>query len=201
MFCDVGSSPQIIRGYVSHASNSRPDIETIQNSLRIKGSSVRVFRPLTVFAWMGENRMKAIIVLKTPTTIKELRSALGTINFVRKFILNLAIIIEPLVALTRKSVANLKTLRNHWGPEQDAAFIKVKELLISAPVLHFPQFHKPFIIHVDASDCGVGAFLAQNEGNEELAIIANFSKRFTSTQQHYSATQKECLAVVLVVAH
>ena len=105
---------------------------------------------------MDEDRIKAIVDLKTPTTIKELRSVLGTVNFVRKFIPNLATIIEPLVALTRKSVANLKTLRNHWGPEQDAAFIKVKELLTSAPVLHFPRFHKPFIIHVGASDCGVG---------------------------------------------
>ena len=150
---------------------------------------------------MGEDRIKTIVDLKTPTTIKELRSVLGTVNFVRKFIPNLATIIEPLVALTRKSVANLKTLRNIWGPEQDAAFIKVKELLTSAPVLHFPRFHKPFIIHVDASDCGVGAFLAQKDDDGELAIIAYFSKRFTSSQQHYSATQKECLAVVLTVTH
>ena len=151
---------------------------------------------------MGEDRIKAIIDSKTRTSIKELCSVLGTINFVRKFIPNLATIIEPLVALTRKSVANLKTLRNHWGPEQDAAFIKVKELLTSAPLLHFPQFHKSFIIHVDASDCGVGAFLAQKEDNGELAMIAYFSKRFTSSQQHYySATQKQCLAVVLAVTH
>ena len=76
---------------------------------------------------MGEDRVKAIIVdLKTPTTIKLLRSVLGTINFVRKFIPNLATIIDPLVALTRKSFANLKVLRNCWGSEQDAAFIKVK---------------------------------------------------------------------------
>ena len=59
---------------------------------------------------MGEDRIKAIIDLKTPTTIKELRSVLGMINFVRKIIPNLATIIEPLVALTRKSVANLKAL-------------------------------------------------------------------------------------------
>ena len=118
-----------------------------------------------------------------------------------KVIPNLATIIDPLVALTRKSVANLKTLRNHWGPEQDAVFIKVKELITSAPVLHFPRFHKSFIIHADASDCAVGAFLAQKEDNGEAAIIAYFSKRFTSSQQYYSATQKECLAVVLAVTH
>ena len=51
---------------------------------------------------MGEDRIKALIDLKTPTTIKELRSVLGTVNFIRKFIPNLAPIIEPLVALSRK---------------------------------------------------------------------------------------------------
>ena len=56
---------------------------------------------------IGEDRIKALIDLKTPTTIKELRSVPGTIDIVRKFIPNLAPIIEPLVALTRKSVANI----------------------------------------------------------------------------------------------
>ena len=62
---------------------------------------------------IGEDRIKAIINLKTPTTIKELRSVLGTVYFVRKFIPNLATISDPLVALSRKSVAHLKTLRSH----------------------------------------------------------------------------------------
>ena len=137
---------------------------------------------------IGEDQIKATVDLKTPTTIKELRSVLGPVNFVRKLVPNLAMIIDPLVALTRKAVANLKTLRNHWGPEQDAALIKVKELLTSAPVLLFPRFHKSFIIHVDASDYGAGAFLAQKEDNGELAVIASFSKHFSSSQQHYSAT-------------
>ena len=148
---------------------------------------------------MGEDRIKAIIDLKTPTTTKELRSVLGTINFVQEFIPHPATIIEPLVSFTRKLVA--QTFRNHWGLEQGATFIKVKELLTSAPVLHFPQCHKPFIIHIDASDCGVGAFLDQKEDNEKIAIFAYLGKRLTSTQQHYSATSKECLAVVLAVTH
>ena len=75
---------------------------------------------------MDEIRIKAIVDMKTSTTIKELSSVLGTINFVQKFIPNLATIIDRLVALTRKSVAILKTLRNHRGPEQDAALSKVK---------------------------------------------------------------------------
>ena len=139
-FCDVRSSLQIVRGYVSRTSNSRPDILK-PSKIRFESKEVQYLGHVLSAngCRMGEVRTEAIIDLKTPTNIKELRSVLGTINFVRKFIPNLATIIEPLVALTRKSVANLKTLRNHWGPEQDAAFIKVKELLTPAPVLHFPN--------------------------------------------------------------
>ena len=91
---------------------------------------------------MGEDRIKAIVDLKTPATIKELRSVLGTVNFVHpKSGTNNRTLGCPYT----QAAANLQILRNHWGPEQDAAFIKVKELLTSAPVLHFPQYHKSFM--------------------------------------------------------
>ena len=61
-------------------------------------------------------------------------------------------VIDLLVGLTLKSIANLKTLQNLWRPEQYVAFIKVKEVLTSAP-------DEAFIIHEDASNCGAGAFL------------------------------------------
>ena len=52
--------------------------------------------------WIGEDRIKAIVDLPTPKTIKQLRSVLGMVNFVRKFIPNLAGTLAPLVALTKK---------------------------------------------------------------------------------------------------
>ena len=49
-------------------------------------------------------------------------------------------------------------------------------MLSFPPVLHFPDYYEEFIAHVDASDAGVGAFLAQNtnEGSDQpdLEIIA-----------------------------
>ena len=149
---------------------------------------------------MGEDRIKAITDLKTSTTIKEIRSVLGTINFVRKFIPNLATITDPLVALTRKSVANSKKLRNHWGPEQDAAFIKVKELLASIPVLHFPRFHnESFVSHVDASDCGAGAFLSQKEDSGELASVLVRSDGLPTCTKTDLVLLHQCLTVLATI--
>ena len=68
-------------------------------------------------------------------------------------------------------------------------------------VPHFSRFDKSFTTHVDASGCRDGTLLAQIKDNGELPIIAYFSKRFTANQQHYSATQKEYIAVMLAVTH
>lgn len=46
---------------------------------------------------IGEDRIKAVVDSPRPTNIKELRSVLGMIPFVRKFIPNLATVIRPLV--------------------------------------------------------------------------------------------------------
>ncbi|CAB1112072.1 unnamed protein product [Ectocarpus sp. CCAP 1310/34] len=147
---------------------------------------------------LGDDRIQAILDLPTPTNIKELRSVLGMVNYVRKFIPDLATTIAPMVDLTKKE--SLKSIAKLWGPEHDAAFAKVKKLLTEAPVLHFPDFSKEFVIHVDASETGAGAFLAQRNG-DDLNIIAYFSQRFNKSQRHYSATMKECYAVVLAIQH
>ena len=147
---------------------------------------------------IGEDRIKAIIDLPTPTTIKELRSVLGMINFVRKFVPDLSTVIAPLVELTQKE--HIKSIAKRWSQEHDKAFTEVKRLLSEAPVLCFPDFTKEFVVHVDASEVGAGAFLAQKNGTD-LNIIAYFSQRFTKAQRHYSATMKECYGVVLALQH
>ena len=60
------------------------------------------------------------------------------VNFVCKFIPNLAGIIAPLVALTKKEAA--KEVAKRWRPEHDPAYATMKPLLTQAPVLHLPDF-------------------------------------------------------------
>ena len=90
---------------------------------------------------IGDDRIRAIIGLPKPTYIKQLRSVLGMINFVRKFIPNLAATIAPLVALTKKEA--IKEVSKRWVPEHDQAFARVKPFT-EAPVLHFPDLSKSF---------------------------------------------------------
>ena len=48
--------------------------------------------------------------------------------------------------------------------------MRPSRLLSKAPVLCFPDFTKDFVVHVDASEVGAGAFLAQKDG-DDLNII------------------------------
>ena len=154
---------------------------------------------------VGTDRIQAIQKLKTPESLKELRSILGVLNFVRRFVPNFADVTAPLVALTCKGHDTASKFRKSWEPPQDAALVRVKQLLSSPPILNFPDFDREFQVHVDASEEGVGAFLAQpaksQTSDQDVGIVAYYSQQFKSGQRHYSASMKECCAVVLALTH
>ena len=85
---------------------------------------------------IGDDRVKAISELPEPKNIKELRSLLGTLNFVRRFVLEYADVTAPLVELTKKQYKQRRELEKHWGTTQSEAVTRIKKLLSSAPVLH-----------------------------------------------------------------
>ena len=60
------------------------------------------------------------------------------VNFIRKLIPDLAGILAPLVALTRKEAVN--EVAKRWSPEHDQAYAKVKQLLTQAPRATVPRF-------------------------------------------------------------
>ncbi|CAB1098409.1 unnamed protein product [Ectocarpus sp. CCAP 1310/34] len=155
--------------------------------------------------FVSTDRIDAIRDVSTPKCIKDLRSILGMANFVRRFAKNYADLTAPLVDLTRKDFVKPRKFREAWGPDQDAAFQQLKDALYSALVLHFPDFSREFVVHTDASELGVGAFLAQpskdSTGDKAVDIVAYYSKRFKAGQRHYSPTMKECTAVVWALTH
>ena len=61
-------------------------------------------------------------------------------------------------------------------PQCEEAFVELKRLLCSAPVLRAPDFSRVSISQTDASDRGIGAVLIQTDENEDDHPIAYFSK-------------------------
>jgi hypothetical protein len=124
-----------------------------------------------------------------PVTVTQLRSFLGLASYYRRFIKNFAEIASPLHRLTEKK-AEFK-----WSSECDEAFQRLKQALISAPVLAYPQVTGDFIVDTDASAFAIGGVLSQVQDGMEKPI-AYGSKSLKKAERNYCVTRRELLAVV-----
>ena len=72
-----------------------------------------------------------------------------------------------------------------------AAFEKLKELLITPPILAFPNFELPFILETDASGMGLGAVLSQQQGSGPTSgmPIAYASRTLQKHERNYGISR------------
>jgi hypothetical protein len=138
---------------------------------------------------VDKSKIELIANLPTPKSVKDVRSFLGHAGFYRRFIKDFSVISKPL--------CNLLTKENvfEWTEQCEKAFVKLKNLLTSAPVIQPPDWSLPFEIMCDASDYAVGAVLGQRKDKKPY-VIYYASKTLNSAQMNYTTTEKELLAVV-----
>ena len=154
---------------------------------------------------MDPKKLHAVLNYPTPRNATDIRVFLGFTGYYRYFIKNYSAIVQPLLALTRKSATF------HWGKEQQDAFDEIRTIMCRAPVLRQPDFLKKFYLQTDASAYGVGAVLSQ-EGDITTPSLAKFKKpvthpvafflaTFTPTERNYDIYERELLAVMKALAH
>jgi len=76
-----------------------------------------------------------------------------------------------------------------WTNDQEKAFETLKQHLISAPILRYPDFKQPFYLHTDASGTGLGAVLAPRDENNKEFAVAYASRSLTKPERNYSTTE------------
>ena len=89
----------------------------------------------------------------------------------------------------------------YWGQSEQVAFDHLKQILIDASVLTFPNFDQEFILKTDASGVGLGAILAQKQPDGTVRPIAYGSRTLQQHEKKYGATELEALKVVWAVKH
>lgn len=140
---------------------------------------------------IGEDRTDAVRLWPKPSSITELRSFIGLLQFFRRFIKGFSEIAAPLTNLTRKGIGIAK-----WDKRCDEVFQEMKDKLSSAPILVPANWNKPFRCHTDASQFSIGGTLTQLDSNGHDRVIAYFSKRLSKAEENYTANDRELLALV-----
>jgi len=138
---------------------------------------------------VDKSKIELIANLTTPKSIKDVRSFLEHASFYRRFIKYFSVISKPL--------SNLLTKDNifEWTKYCEEAFVKLKHLFTSAPIIQPPNWSLHFEIMCDASDYVVGAVLEQKKDKKPY-VIYYASKTLNSAQMNYTTTEKELLAAV-----
>ncbi|GBG60072.1 hypothetical protein CBR_g403 [Chara braunii] len=105
---------------------------------------------------MHDAKITAIAEWSAPTSAKQLRNFLGLTSYFSNFIRGYARYSYVLTSTLLR-----KNLPWAWTPLHEDAFRALKKAVTCAPVLHLPDFDRPFILTTDASDFVVGAVLSQ----------------------------------------
>lgn len=82
-----------------------------------------------------------------------------------------------------------------------AAFDQLKDALISEPVLQGSDYSKPYSLHTDASDVGIGAVLSQTHNETTDCLVAYFSCKLNAREKNFSTVEKECLMIEDGIRH
>ena len=138
------------------------------------------------------SKTQAIQTKHPPKTPKQVHTFLGLVGYYRKFIKNFAIINKPLTLLTHQQVTF------DWMPTHHEAFLKLKASIIEAPILHYPDPNKKYIVYTDASEDACGVQLSQEHNGTEFPI-AFLSHTFPEMQRRWNTTEQEAYRVYYAI--
>ena len=137
-----------------------------------------------------DKKVKEIVDLPSPTSVKELQQFLGMVQYLAPFIPNLSDRTSMLRDLTKKVTSWI------WTPTHENAFCDIKMQICNAVTLNYFDPRRNTKIQVDASKKGLGAVLIQVDTDGRENVIAFASKALTPTEERYANIEREMLAVV-----
>ena len=134
-------------------------------------------------------KIETIEKLQYPTNVKGIRSFLGHAGFCRRFIQDFSKISKPLCKLLEKDSSF------NFTNKCKLAFDRLKEALITAPIVVSPDWNLSFELMCDASDHAIGAVFGQRKENK-LHVIYYASRTLNDAQLNYAITEKKMLVVI-----
>ena len=145
---------------------------------------------------MDPTKIQAVLSLKNkePKTVGEVRHLLGLLGYYRRYTRDFSRVAKPLFDLLQRSnepnsnkskIPQVPSSQSvSWTNEHSAVLNQLLERLTTAPILAYPDYNEPFVLHTDASQEGLGAILYQ-EQNGEMRVIGYGSRSLTPAERNY----------------
>jgi hypothetical protein len=134
------------------------------------------------------DKIKAVLEMTPPRTIKEVQSLTGRVAALNRFVSR----------ATDKCLPFFKTLRKEfvWTDECQKSFEKLKVYLTSPPLLSPSQQGEALSLYLAVSPTAVSSALIREEGGIQLPVYYT-SKAFQGAKERYPAMEKLALALVI----
>ena len=82
-----------------------------------------------------------------------------------------------------------------WDQDCEITYLLLKRLCTKAPILVYADYTKPFKVHTDASEDGLGAILYQTQDEGTDRVIAYTSCSLKKSEWKYHSSKLEFLAL------
>ena len=122
--------------------------------------------------------------MKRPTTVRELKSFLGRVSCIRRFVPGLALVTCGLSKLLKKGTEFT------WGTEQQEAFQRIQQIMNHLPTLQAPIRGRPLLLYLASNSQAIGTLLAQedDDGNEQPVYYV--SRTLKDVETRYPRIEK-----------
>ena len=135
-------------------------------------------------------KIKAILDMLAPRNEKEIGGFLGRLQYISRFIARLTNICEPIFRLLRKNQPTV------WSNDCQCAFEKIKECLLSPPVLVPPTSGQALLLYLSVMDIALGCMLAHLDDSGKERAIYYLSKRLLEYECKYILIERLSLALL-----
>ena len=176
----------------------------LEHGLKLKPSKCHFFQDEITFLGheisaegmkLGTVNLKAIAEMALPRTYTEIRRFTSMTGFFRRFIKGYSKIAKPLNDLLEGEASKLKAKEVELPPDALKAFEELKLRCMTAPVLVFTDFKKPFWLETDTSKEGLGAVLLQELDDGQYHLVAFTSRELKGGEPKYHSSKLEFLAL------
>ena len=132
----------------------------------------------------------AIATIRPLATVKELKSFLGKVSYIRRFIPGLASITSAFTKLLRKGQSF------EWGEVQQMAFKRLQQIMMNLPTMQASIHKKPLLLYMAINSYAIGELIAQEDGGGVEQLVYYISRTLKDAKTRYPRAERVCLAIV-----